>query len=128
ETPDSYAIGLASDGLAASGGLALGNGFEDDTGGFTGACGVYVWATGDQLRTNPDLDPPVEGPMSVSGLQGTLKTLVRPLNDPPTNSFFTDYDANTDDDTATEAGHVGKVAIWQDCSTRPRPMWSRRTS
>jgi hypothetical protein len=120
-TPDSYAIGLASDGLAASGGLALGNGFEDDTGGFTGACGVYVWATGDQLRNNPDLDPPVEGSMYVSGLQGTLKTLVRPLNDPPTNSFFTDFDGNSEDDTATEAGHVGKVAIWQDCSTPTVP-------
>jgi hypothetical protein len=121
ETPDSYAIGLASDGLAASGGLALGNGFADDTGLFTGACGVTVWATGDQLRTNPDLDPPVEGPMAVSGLQGVTKTLVRPLNDPPTEAFYTDFNGNTDDETAAEAGHVGKVAIWQDCSSPSAP-------
>src|SRR5262249_51268445 len=119
--PDSYAIGLASDGLAASGGLALGNGFSDDTGAFDGACGVTVWATGDSLRNNPDLDPPVEGPMSVHGLQGTLKTLVRPLNDPATNSVFTDYDGNSDDETAGQAGHVGAVAIWQDCTSPSAP-------
>ena len=121
ETPDSYAIGLASDGAAASGGLALGYGFDDGSGDFTGACGVTVWATGDSLRNNPDLDPPVEGPMYVHGLQGTAKTLVRPLNDPATNSFFTDYDGNTDDETATQAGHVGAVAIWQVCAGPSAP-------
>ena len=80
-----------------------------------------MWATGDQLRTNPDLDPPVEGPMAVSGLQGVTKTLVRPLNDPPTEAFYIDFNGNTDDETAAEAGHVGKVAIWQDCSSPSAP-------
>ncbi|HVY50385.1 MAG TPA: hypothetical protein VHA07_02375, partial [Devosia sp.] len=119
--PESYAIGLASDGAAASGGVALGYGYSEESGDFSGACGVYVWATGDQLRTNPDLDPPVEGPTAVSGLQGMIKSAVRPLNDPPTLSFFADYDGNTDDATANEAGHVGSVAIWQVCEGPSAP-------
>src|SRR4029077_37180 len=99
-TPDSYAIGLASDGAAASGGVALGYGFNADSGAFTGACGVTVWATGDSLRNNPDLDPPIEGPVEISGLQGMAKNLVRPLNDPALTSFFADYDGDTSDETA----------------------------
>jgi hypothetical protein len=119
--PQSYAIGLASEGTAASGGLALGYGYNEAVGDFSGACGAWVWATGDQLRNNPDLAPPVEGPMQVSGLQGMIKSAVRPLNDPPTESFFTDYDGDTADASASQAGHVGSVAIWQVCEGPSAP-------
>ncbi len=115
DNTDSYVIGLASEGTAASGGIALGYGFSTEAGDFTGACNATLWATGDALRNNADLDPPVDGPMQVSGLQGMARTLVRPANDPATHSFFADYDGNTDDATSTEAGHVGAVAIWQVC-------------
>jgi len=120
-TPDTYAIGLPENGTAASGGVAVGYGFNEDAGDFSGACGATVWASGDGLRANPDLDPAIEGPMQIEGLQGTAKTLVRPANDPPLNSFFTDYDGNTDDATANQAGHVGAVAIWQVCGGPSSP-------
>ncbi|MEQ1770228.1 MAG: hypothetical protein ABL879_10340 [Devosia sp.] len=114
EEPDSYAIGLASSGFAASGGVAMGYGYDTTVGDFSGVIGATLWASGDSLRYNPDIEPPVEGPMHVHGLQGTLRTLVRPLNEPPTEAVFTDYDGNTDDETSAETGHVGAVAIWQD--------------
>ncbi len=111
ETPKSYAIGFAADGANASGGVTLGYGFDADTGSIGGACNAFVWATGDALRDNPDLDPPGQ----VSGLQGFGRTLVRPQNDPPALAFFADYDGNTDDDQTAAQGHVGDVAIWQVC-------------
>ena len=81
----------------------------------TPSCG----RAGDSLRDNPDLDPALDGPAQVSGLQGNSRALVRPRNDPPMRSMFTDFDGNTDDDQATAHGHVGKVAIWQTCEGTP---------
>ena len=120
-TPDSYAIGLPDNGTAASGGVALGYGFNATVGDFSGSCSATVWATGDGLRANPGLTPPVDGPMQVAGLQGMARTLVRPANDPAVHSVFTDYDGNTDDSTANEAGHVGAVAVWQVCGGPSSP-------
>ncbi|MDP1731844.1 MAG: hypothetical protein Q8L54_11855, partial [Devosia sp.] len=119
ETPDSYAIGMAPDGANASGGIALGPDYDEETGAFDGACDAFLWSTGDSLRDNPDLDPPLDPPAQVHGLQGNDRSLVRPRNDPPTLSFFADYDGNTDDGQATAQGHVGDVAIWQDCEGAP---------
>lgn len=119
ETPDSYAIGLAAEGANASGGIALGPNYDAANGSFDGSPSAMLWATGDSLRDNPDLTPPPDGPAYVHGLQGTTRTGVRPLNDPPLHSFFADYDGNTSDDTSTEAGHVGAVAIWQSFVASP---------
>jgi len=119
ETPDSYAIGLPLDGANASGGIALGPDFDEETGAFDGACDAYLWSTGDSLRDDPDLDSPLDPPAQVHGLQGNAHFLVRPQNDPPTLSFFADYDGNTDDEQATAQGHVGAVAIWQTCEGTP---------
>jgi hypothetical protein len=116
ETPDSYAIGVAEPGNNAAGGIALGYGFDDETGAFDGACGTTLWATGDALRDNADLDPPLDGPAYVAGLQGVPRSWVRPHNDPPTLSAFTDFDGNTDDDQAALSGHVGDVAMWAPCA------------
>lgn len=113
--PESYAIGMAADGAHAAGGVALGPDFNEDTGTFDGACGAWLWATGDGLRDNPDLDPALDPPAQVSGLQGNPRSLVRPQNEPPLLSFFTDHDGNTEDDQAGKQGHVGGVAIWQVC-------------
>jgi hypothetical protein len=109
---DSYAIGVAAEGMNASGGLAMGYGFDVETEAFDGALGTTLWATGDSLRDNADLDPPLDGPAYVAGLQGVPRSWVRPLNDPPTLSAFTDFDGNTEDDQAGLAGHVGDVAMW----------------
>lgn len=117
DEPDSYAIGFAPDGANASGGIALGPRYNDDTGAFDGACSAYLWATGDSLRVNPDIEPALDEPFEVSGLQGNSRTLVRPQNEPPLLSFFADYDGNTDDDQSTQTGHVGGVAIWQQCES-----------
>ncbi len=115
-TPDSYAIGVAGEGNNAAGGLALGYGFDAESEEFNGACGTTLWATGDSLRDNADLDPPLAGPAHVTGLQGVPRSWVRPLNDPPTLSAFTDFDGNTSDDQATLTGHVGDVAMWVVCA------------
>jgi hypothetical protein len=115
ETPDSYAIGFGGDGANAAGGVALGYAFDNDSESFGGACGAYLWATGDSLRDDPDLDSPA----IVSGLQGVARTRVLPQNDPPELSFFIDYDGNTEDDQADLTGHVGSVAIWQVCEDIP---------
>jgi hypothetical protein len=115
ETADSYAIGVAEPGNNAAGGLAFGYGYDDVSGAFDGACGITLWATGDSLRDNADLDPPLDGPAYVAGLQGVPRSWVRPLNDPSTLSAFTDFDGNTGDDQALLAGHVGDVAMWEPC-------------
>lgn len=119
ETPDSYAVGVSAEGMNASGGIALGYGFDADTGAYDGACGTTVWASGDALRDNDELDPPLAGPAYVAGLQGVPRSWVRPLNDPATLSGFTDFDGNTDDDQASMTGHVGAVAMWQVCDGAP---------
>jgi hypothetical protein len=119
ETPDSYAIGMAPEGTAASGGIALGYDLDAETDTFSGACSAYLWLTGDALRDNLSVDEPLDPPTQVHGLQGNAHTLVRPQNDPPTLSFFTDYDDDTEDDQAPAQGHVGAVAIWQVCESAP---------
>jgi hypothetical protein len=115
ETPDSYAIGFRPDGNNASGGIALGYGYDPNNQSIGGACSAYLWSTGDSLRDDPAMSPPLDPPAQVHGLQGNDRTLVRPDNDPPANSYFTDYDGNTNDDQAQYQGHVGDVDIWQKC-------------
>ncbi|RYE08025.1 MAG: hypothetical protein EOP22_15270 [Hyphomicrobiales bacterium] len=116
EEPDSYAIGVSAEGMNASGGIALGYGFDTESNAYDGACGTTLWASGDTLRDNPDLEPPLDGPAYVAGLQGVPRSWVRPLNDPAMLSAFTDVDGNTDDDQALLAGHVGAVAMWAPCA------------
>jgi hypothetical protein len=117
EEPDRYAIGFAEDGTSASGGIALGPKYNAETDAFDGACSAYLWATGDSLRLNPDLDPALAPPFEVSGLQGNSRALVLPQNAPPYLSVFADYDGNTEDDQSANQGHVGGVAIWQQCES-----------
>ncbi len=123
ETPDIYATGFRPQGANASGGIALGYPWDSRTQTFSGACSAYLWSTGDSLRDasaiDPPLSPPLSPPAQVHGLQGNDRTLVRPQNDPPLESYFADFDGNTDDSTAAEQGHVGDVEIWQKCQGAP---------
>jgi len=115
ETPDSYAIGFKPDGSNATGGVALGYDYDKYNHSFDGACSAYLWSTGEALRDDDSASPPLGPPAQVAGLQGNARSLVRPANDPPRKSFFTDFDGNTDAAEAAHQGHVGGVAIWQQC-------------
>ena len=121
EAADSYAIGFAPEGNNATGGVALGYGYDADSNAFDGACNATLWSTGEALRDDPSLAPASE----VAGLQGNDASLVRPDNDPPAKSFYTDFDGNTDASQSANQRHVGAVAIWQVCggsaTTNPVP-------
>ena len=114
--PEGYAIGHGTDGANASGGIALGPRYDEDTNAFDGVCDAWLWSSGDALRVSPDLDAPLDPPFQVMGLQGNEHTLVRPDNEPPAQSFFVDHDGNTEDEEEAKAGHVGGIAIWQECT------------
>jgi hypothetical protein len=115
--PDDYAIGLPEPFRNAAGGVAIG--YDHDAAGVIrrGACGGFVWASGDNLRNNPayaaQLSP--GGAAEVHGLQGNSVSQVRPQNQPPLASYFADYDGTFGD--AEQIGHVGDVEIWQPCQT-----------
>jgi hypothetical protein len=113
--PEPYAIGSAPDGANASGGIALGPRFNADTNAFDGACDAWLWASGDSLRDNLSVDDPLDPPTQIHGLQGFSATLAGD-DELPSKSVFTDYDGNSDDDQAAKQGHVGGIAIWQECA------------
>ena len=115
EEPDDYAIGFRPDGYNTTGGVALGYGYDSAGRLSKGACYQFLWTTGESLRDNADLAPSLAagGPAIVHGLQGNDESLVRPQNDPPFNSYFTDYDSTYED--PANQGHMGDVEIWQPC-------------
>ena len=90
-----YAVGFPPDYRNTNGGVAL------------DSCGKLVWTTGELLRQGSGLS----GPEIVHGLQGMDKGLVRPANQPPTQSYFADYDGKYEDPDVS--GHIGDVEIWQ---------------
>ena len=114
-TADEYAIGFRPDGHNATGGVALGYGYDTRGRMRNGACYQFLWSTGDSLRDNPAIADQLAagGPAVVHGLQGNDEDLVRPDNDPPFISYFTDYDSTYDD--PENQGHIGDVEIWQPC-------------
>jgi hypothetical protein len=113
--PDDYTIGFRPDGRNTNGGIALGYGWNSAGHFREGTCNEYLWTTGESLRDNPALAPQLApgGPATVHGLQGNHRNLVRPANDPPFSSYFTDYDGNFID--PQNQGHMGDVEIWQPC-------------
>ena len=115
--PDEYAIGFRPDGRNTAGGIALGYGYDASGQPRRGSCNQFLWTTGDSLRDNPASGAQfgAGGPAMVHGLQGNDRDLVRPANDPPFQSYFTDYDGKFDD--PPNQGHIGDVEIWQPCQT-----------
>ena len=115
EIADEYAIGMRPEGHNATGGVALGYDYDAFGRMHTGSCSQFLWSTGESLRDNPELALQLStgGPAIVHGLQGNDKELVRPANDPPFSSYFTDYDSTFDD--PENQGHIGDVEIWQPC-------------
>jgi uncharacterized repeat protein (TIGR01451 family) len=119
--PDEYAIGMPRDHRNASGGVALGYGYDANGTIRRGTCDAMLWSTGDSLRssTTQSLQTVSTGRPNVAdvhGLQGNSRDLVRPQNTPPATSYFIDYDGEFAD--PEKAGHVGDVEIWQPCENQ----------
>jgi hypothetical protein len=89
--PREYAVGLKPDFRATQGGVALGYGYDQFGNVNYGACRQTLWTTGEHLHEGEDVvRVAAGGARIVSGLQGIYKSLVRPANAPPTQSWFTD--------------------------------------
>ena len=116
--PDEYAIGMAGTYRNTDGGVALGYGYGPDGSLSEASCEGSLWSTGQNLRNNPSRRGQLEpgGPLLVNGLQGSPADLVRSANEPPTISYFIDYDDRFDD--ASASGHLGSVRILaRPCAT-----------
>jgi hypothetical protein len=115
--PDEYAIGFPRNLRNGNGGAAIGYDYDAQGVADRGACGGFLWSTGEVLRraADPALAAPLaaSGPLDVSGLQGNWIWLTRPRNVPPLLGAFTDYDDHFDD--AAARGHMGDLAIWRVC-------------
>jgi hypothetical protein len=115
--PKEYAVGFPPDYRNANGGIAIGYGYDGAGNINRAVCGGPLWSTGEQLRNARDpaiiqrLQP--GGPLIVDGLQGNGLPLLRPLNEPPFETFFIDYDDRFDD--AQTRGHLGDVVTWRVC-------------
>lgn len=120
--PDSYAIGLPAPFTNGNGGVAVGYDY-DRTGHIdAGACGGFLWSTGERLRDRGNVTAIEQtGPPNVDGLQGNFIWSIRPANTPPLRSYFVDFDDRFDDPAAR--GHLGDIAIWRVCGPVLRGGW-----
>jgi hypothetical protein len=122
--PKEYAIGFAPNLRNDNGGIAIGYGYDQAGTINRAVCGGTLWSTGEQLRNAKDaaiiqrLQP--GGPLIVDGLQGNAIPLVRPLNEPPFESYFIDYDDRFDDPQTR--GYMGDVVIWRVCGQAALPL------
>ncbi|MCB1480412.1 MAG: hypothetical protein KDJ55_00260 [Rhodobiaceae bacterium] len=123
EEPDEYAIGFRGELRNANGGVTINYDYTKDNYLNTGACGGYLWSTGEQLR-NPE-EPTMQdvlrpgGALEINGLQGNALPLVRPLNVPPFGAYFADFDGETGDPDTF--GHMGDVEAFRVCEGPFRP-------
>ncbi len=121
--PKEYAIGFPPDHRNDNGGIAIGYGYDAAGNINRAVCGGMLWSTGEQLRNARDraiirrLQP--GGPLIVDGLQGNSTRLLRPLNEPPFETYFIDYDDRFEDPQTR--GHLGDVVIWRVCGQAMLP-------
>lgn len=141
---EEYGVGLAGEHRSATGGVALGFGYDGNGLIDRNACRSTLWVTGEHLRAG---DAPrtqgvagsegvserpsgeiagvkraaftITGPRIVHGLQAMAASRVRPESDPPAEAWFIDLDGRFED--AEVAGHVGKIAIYAPPCTAPPP-------
>ena len=122
--PKEYAIGFPPTLRNDNGGIAIGYGYDPAGNINRAVCGGTLWSTGEQLRNARDratiqrLQP--GGPLIVDGLQGNSTRLLRPLNEPPFETYFIDYDDRFDD--AQTRGYLGDVVIWRVCGQAALPL------
>jgi len=112
-----YAIGFPPTYRNDNGGIAIGYGYDQAGNINRAVCGGTLWSTGEQLRNarDPEIIRRLRagGPPFVDGLQGNSTRLLRPLNEPPFESWYIDYDDRFDDPQTR--GAMGDVVIWRTC-------------
>ena len=115
--PKEYAIGFPPTYRNDNGGIAIGYSYDPAGNINRAVCGGTLWSTGEQLRNARDRAIiqrlQAGGPLIVDGLQGNSTRLLRPLNEPPFETYFIDYDDRFDD--AQTRGTMGDVVIWRTC-------------
>jgi hypothetical protein len=121
--PREYAIGLPPNFRNGNGGIAIGYSYDPAGNIIRASCGGMLWSTGEQLRDarDPAIIRRVQtgGPLNIDGLQGNSVQLVRPLNEPPFEAYYIDYDDRFDDPLTR--GHLGDVVIWRVCGQAMLP-------
>ena len=122
EQPNEYAIGYARDLRNGNGGVAIGYNYSLNGEIVVGSCGGFMWATGEQLRNSPDAALAARlggsGALNVDGLQGNGTWRIRRDDEPPSMSYFIDYDDDYRDQAAR--GHLGDIAIERPCTPAQR--------
>lgn len=126
EKPQEYAVGLPAEYRGTQGGVALNYGYDKFGIIDYGKCRQTLWSTGEHLREGEDtVRVSTGGAKIVHGLQGVYKSQVRPLNEPPYEAWFTDYDSRFED--ADAYGHIGDVAIYAPCEGAREPQTRAET-
>ena len=122
--PKEYAIGFPPTYRNDNGGIAIGYGYDPAGNINRAVCGGTLWSTGEQLRNARDRAIiqrlQAGGPLIVDGLQGNSTRLLRPLNEPPFETYFIDYDDRFDDPQTR--GTMGDVVIWRVCGQAALPL------
>jgi hypothetical protein len=117
EPADEFAIGLKPPHRSTEGGVALNYGYDSDGNIDYNQCRATLWTTGEHLREGEESERVYKGGARiVHGLQGNDKSLVRPANVPPYETWFIDNDGLFKD--ANVYGHVGDIAIFDPCDKR----------
>ena len=112
--PDQYAIGLPQGYNNGNGGVALGYGYQESGAIDIGQCRATVWSTGERLLDPGDPNAAPGSFPAVDGLQGNSPDLVEPQNEPPSYSWFIDYNDQTGNPLFR--GYVGAIQILSPCS------------
>ena len=122
--PKEYAIGFPPTLRNDNGGIAIGYSYDPAGNINRAVCGGTLWSTGEQLRNARDRAIiqrlQAGGPLIVDGLQGNRRRLLRPLNEPPFETYFIDYDDRFDDPQTR--GTMGDVVIWRVCGQAALPL------
>lgn len=119
KVPEEYAVGLGGEYRSTLGGVALNYGYDKYGRIDYGKCRQTAWTTGEHLREGEDVVRVSSGgAQTVHGLQGMYKSRVRPQNEPPYESWFTDYNGLEDDPASY--GQVGALAIYAPCDPAPQ--------
>lgn len=111
--PMRHAVGFSGSSDNASGGLALGPGYDEEGKLDWRQCSSTLWTSGEALRKNRDMITALSagGSLFVDGLQAQPLGLPSDMNMPPWISYFFDYDGKLPDSSKILTGHIGDVEV-----------------